>query len=53
MDLNLRFKAQEVVAALGEINDGDVLVLHVLANLREEYGGALIAGEDVVIILAK
>lgn len=53
LDLTLKFKAKEVVAALGEINDGDVLILHLLANLREEYGGTLIAGEDVVVILAK
>jgi hypothetical protein len=53
MDLTLKFKAQEIVGALGEIQDGDVLVLHLLANLKEEYGGTLIAGEDVVVILAK
>lgn len=53
LDLTLKFNSKEVVAALGEINDGDVLVLHLLANLREEYGGTLVAGEDVVIILVK
>lgn len=53
IDLTLKFKAQEVVAALGEIQDGDVMVLHLLANLREEYGGIPIVGEDVVVILAK
>ena len=53
IDLALKFNAQEVVAALGEIHDGDVLVLHLLANLREEYGGIPITGEDVVVILAK
>jgi hypothetical protein len=53
MDLTLKFKTQEVVAALGEINDGDVLVLHLLANLREEFGSVPIVGEDVVLSLAQ
>jgi hypothetical protein len=53
MDLTLKFKSQEVVAALGKIHDGDVLVLHLLANLREDFGGIPIVGEDVVVILAK
>jgi hypothetical protein len=53
LDLTLKFKAQEVVAALGEVNDGDVLVLHLTGNLMEEYGGTLIVGEDVVWIFVK
>jgi len=53
LDLTLKFKMQEVVAALGEVNDGDVLVLHLTGNLLEEYGGTPIVGEDVVWILEK
>jgi hypothetical protein len=53
MDLTLKFRAQEVVAALGGINDGDVVVLDLLANLREEFGGIPVVGEDAVVILAK
>ena len=53
MDLTLKFKAQEVVAALGGVNDGDVLVLTLMGNLKEEHGGTQIMGEDVVVILKK
>jgi hypothetical protein len=50
MDLTLKFDAQEVVAALGEVNDGDVLVLELTGNLTDDRA---IAGEDVVVILKK
>jgi hypothetical protein len=53
LDLSLKFDAREVVAALGEINDGDVLVLQLTGNLKEEYGGTGFVGEDVVVILEK
>jgi hypothetical protein len=51
MDLTLKFEAQEIIAALGEVEDGDVLVLHLDGALKE--GDALFAGEDVVWILKK
>ena len=53
LDLTLKFKTQEVVAALGEVNDRDCIVLTVMGSLKEEFGGAPIIGEDVVIILEK
>jgi len=53
LDLLLKFKAQEVGAALGEVNDGDVLVLQLSGKLKEEYGGIEFIGEDVVWILKK
>jgi len=53
MDLSIKFKAQEVVAALGEVMDGDVLVLHLTGNLKEEFGGTPFFGEDVVLIIEK
>ena len=52
-DLSLKFKTQEIVAALGDINDGDVMVLHLTGNLKEEFGGTPIVGEDVVRIIKK
>jgi hypothetical protein len=53
-DLTLKFANQEVVAALGDdIEDGDVLLLTLTGNLREEYGGSAIEGQDVVVILKK
>jgi hypothetical protein len=52
-DLTLKFTAQEVVAALGDVMDGDVLVLHLTGNLKEEFGGTPFFGEDVVLIIRK
>jgi hypothetical protein len=51
LDLTLKFRVQEVVAALGEVADRDVLVLQIIGNLKEEFGGTPILGEDVVLIL--
>lgn len=53
MDLTVKFKAQEVVYALGEVEDGDVLVLELTGKLQEDYGGTLLVGEDVVWIKEK
>jgi DNA-binding beta-propeller fold protein YncE len=50
-DLTLKFKAREVVAALGDLSDGDVLVLELEGYLLEEFGGGAILGEDVIIII--
>ncbi len=52
-DLTLKFNAQEVVAALGNVKAGDVLVLHLTGNLKEEFGGTPFYGEDVVLISKK
>ncbi len=52
-DLTLKFENQEIIAALGDIEDGDVLVLNVTGNLKEEFGGTAIEGRDVVVILKK
>jgi hypothetical protein len=52
-DLTLKFDKQEIVAALGEVSDGDVLVLQLDANLKPEAGGTDVVGEDVVVILKK
>jgi len=49
-DLTLKFKTQEVVAALGDVSDGDVLVLTLTGNL---LGGTSIVGEDVILIIKK
>jgi hypothetical protein len=53
LDLTLKFEIQELVAANGEVSDGDVLVLQLTGNLQEEYGGTPIYGEDVVVVLIK
>jgi len=52
-DLTLKFKRQAVLEALGDVDDRDCLVLTVTGNLKDEYGGASIIGEDVLLILKK
>lgn len=53
MDLTFKFKSQEVVAALGDVADGDVLIIPLTGFLLEEFGGTPIVGEDVIVILQK
>jgi hypothetical protein len=53
MDLSLKFNAQEIVSALGDVDDRDVVVLHLTGNLKPEFGGRPIFGEDVVLIIKK
>ena len=53
VDLTLKFKAQEIVAALGPVSDGDVLVLQLTGKVKDEFGGTEFFGEDVVKILKK
>ena len=53
LDLSLKYDAQEVVAALGDVADGDVLYLELRGNLKEEFNGTPIVGQDVIWILAK
>ncbi len=52
-DLTLKFDTREIVAALGEVDDGEVRVLELTGNLKEAYGGTPIVGEDVILILRK
>ena len=50
LDLTLKFKTQEIVAALGDAEDGDCLALTLIGSL---FDGTLIAGQDVVLIKQK
>lgn len=52
-DLTLKFKTQDIVSAIGNVNDGDEIILELTGNLKEEFGGTAIRGEDVVAILKK
>jgi len=52
-DLSLKFNTQEIVVALGAVNDGDNLALNLTGNLKEEFGGTPISGQDVVLIIKK
>ena len=49
-DLTLKFNTQEIVGVLGEVADGDELVLTLTGEL---YDGTLIEGEDCIIIISK
>jgi hypothetical protein len=49
-DLTLRFDNQELIAALGGVEDGDCVVVGLTGNLKPEFGGAAIVGEDVMVI---
>lgn len=51
MDLVFHFDNQEVVHAIGHVSRGDVLVLQLTGNLKQEFGETPIVGEDVVVIV--
>ncbi len=53
LDLVFHFDSQELIEALGEVADGDVIVIPLTGFLKEEFGGTPIVGEDVVVILKK
>ena len=52
-DLGFRFRAREIGAALGAVDDGDVLVLTLTGNLKSEFGGTPFIGEDVILIISR
>jgi hypothetical protein len=49
-DLTLKFETQEVIAAMGELADGECRVLTLTGNF---FDGRAIQGEDVVVFLSK
>jgi len=53
MDLTVKFKMQEVAAAISGVEDGDCIVLNITGNLKEDFGGTEIVGSDVVRIIKK
>lgn len=50
LDLTLKFKTQEIVNAIGEVNDGDILTLELTGVL---FGERPIEGADCVLIRGK
>ena len=50
MDLTLKFKTQEIVAALGEVVDDELWMLHLTGNLKD---GTPIEGTDCILIKKK
>jgi hypothetical protein len=55
LDLTLKFKAQEVIQTLGldAFSDRDVVILMLTGNLKAEFGGTPIQGQDCIWILHK
>jgi hypothetical protein len=49
-DLAFKFDHRTVVDALGAVTDGEVRVVKLTGNLKAEFGGTSITGEDVVIM---
>lgn len=49
-DLTLKFDIQEIVAALGEVTDGEELILTLTGELLD---GTSLEGEDCVVVLSK
>jgi hypothetical protein len=48
LDLTLKFKNQELISSLGEVSDGDELILTIVGNLMDDQE---IEGNDCVIII--
>jgi hypothetical protein len=53
LDLTLKFDMQEVVAALGDPQNGDLLELTLTGNLKAEFDSLPIEGADCVVIRAR
>lgn len=50
-DLMVLFFIEDIAAALGEVEDGEDVVLHLTGNLKAAYGGASIEAQDEVTII--
>ncbi len=50
LDLTLKFKTQEIVEVIGEVNDGDVLTLELTGVL---FGETPIEGADCIVVVGK
>lgn len=51
LDLTLKYNAQEILDALGDVSDRQVLVLQLTGNLKDGLGGTPFIGEDVLLII--
>ncbi len=52
-DLALKFATREIVGVLGEVADGDIVILTLTGNLKEEFKTTPIKGEDCVVIISE
>lgn len=53
LDLTLKFAAQEIAAALGDLSDDEVISLALTGALSRDHGSTPIHGRDCVVIRAK
>jgi hypothetical protein len=53
IDLTLKFDRQKIAAALGNVTDGEDRTLMLTGNLKPEFGGTAVKGEDVLRIIKK
>jgi hypothetical protein len=53
MDLSVKFDLEQLAAVLGATVDGEVRVLKLTGNLLPAFGGTVIRGEDVAVIINK
>jgi len=53
LDLKMKYDAQEIVAALGEVEGGECRVIRITGSLKDEHGGTPLKGEDVALILKR
>jgi hypothetical protein len=53
LDLVLHFDSQALVAALGDVADGDMVSLKLIGHLYPEFGGTPVIGFGEVEILKK
>jgi len=52
-DLVLHFDNLAIAAAMGSVNDGNILLLTLTGNLLPQFGGTAIRGQDVVVVISK
>ncbi len=52
-DLTLKFVSPALAEILAGVQNGDVIILQLTGNLKEEFGGKPFIGEDVVKIILK
>jgi hypothetical protein len=53
LDLTMKFDTQTIIASIGPVIDGQLVILTLTGNLYSEYGGTPIEGIDVVVIIKK
>jgi hypothetical protein len=49
-DLTVKVDSRELTQALGDVEDGECVVLTITGNLKEEFAGTALYGEDVVVV---